>query len=232
MATSLSVAPFSTFCHQSAAKIAILKDSAYSSEVLAPVRTITFVTLLGLFAACGPKMPDYNYAKEPNPKETEYVIGVSDQLSINVWKNEQLSTSVVVRPDGTVTMPLVGDLVAKNKTPSELRIQIAKRLAEYVKLDSSEITVAVDQANSYQFTVSGEVTRAGIVRSPAYLTVAEAIAQAGGFTTFADRDKIILTRRDKTGKIRRIPIVYKFIEDGSHPEMNLVMLSGDSLHVP
>ncbi|MBL4637704.1 MAG: polysaccharide biosynthesis/export family protein [Kofleriaceae bacterium] len=197
-----------------------------------PARLISLVALMGLFTACGPKMPNYNYSKEPNPKESEYVIGVCDQLSINVWKNDQLSTSVVVRPDGTVTMPLVGDLTAKDKTPSELRKEIAKRLAEYVKLDSSEITVAVDQANSYQFTVSGEVTRAGIVRSPSYMTVAEAIAQAGGFTTFADRDNIILSRRNKKGKIRRIPIVYKFIEDGSHPEMNLVMISGDSLHVP
>ncbi len=187
---------------------------------------------MGLFTACGPKMPNYNYTKEPDPRVSEYIIGVDDGLTINVWKNDQLSTSVVVRPDGTVTMPLVGDLIAKDKTPSELRKEIAKRLAEYVKLDSSEITVAVTQVNSYRFTVAGEVTRSGIVQSRSYLTVAEAIAQAGGFTAFADRDKIVITRRNSKGKIRRIPIVYKFIEDGSHPEMNIVMLAGDSLYVP
>lgn len=182
--------------------------------------------------ACGPKVPNYDYSKEPNPRLSEYVIGVDDGLNINIWKNEQLSTSVIVRPDGTITMPLIGDLVANGKTPTELRVAIGKRLAEYVKLDSSEITVAVTQVNSYRVTISGEVVRPGVVQSRQYLSVAEAIAQAGGFTRFAERDEITLMRRDAKGKIRRIPIVYKFIENGSHPEMNLVMLAGDSLHVP
>lgn len=185
-----------------------------------------------LFVGCGPKMPGYDYTQEPDPRRSEYVIGVDDGLNINVWKNEPLSTTVVVRPDGTVTMPLVGDLVARGKTPSQLRAEICKRLAEYVKLDCSEITVAVTQVNSYRFTVSGEVARPGTVQSRQYLTVAEAIAEAGGFTRFAERNELVLTRRDKDGNIRRIPIAYDFIEKGSSPEMNLVMLSGDSLHVP
>jgi polysaccharide export outer membrane protein len=188
--------------------------------------------VVGLFVACGPKVPNYDYSKEPNPRLTEYVIGIDDGLNINIWKNEQLSTSVIVRPDGTITMPLIGDLVANGKTPSTLRVEIGKRLAEYVKLDSSEITVAVTQVNSYRITVSGEVVRPGTVQSRQYLSVAEAIAQAGGFTRFAERDEITLQRRNSKGEVRRIPIVYKFIEDGTHPEMNLVMLAGDSLHVP
>ncbi len=190
------------------------------------------VLAFGLIVACGPKMPNYDYSKEVDPRVSEYVVGVDDGLNINVWKNEQLSTSVVVRPDGTITMPLVGDLVARGKTPSQLRKEIAKRLAEYVKLGASEITVAVTQVNSYRFTVSGEVVRAGMVQSRQYLTVADAIAQAGGFTRFAERNKITLSRRDADGTIRRIPIAFDFIEDGSHPEMNIVMLAGDSLYVP
>ncbi len=190
------------------------------------------VLAFGLIVACGPKMPNYDYSKEVDPRVSEYVVGVDDGLNINIWKNEQLSTSVVVRPDGTITMPLVGDLVARGKTPSQLRKEIAKRLAEYVKLGASEITVAVTQVNSYRFTVSGEVVRAGMVQSRQYLTVADAIAQAGGFTRFAERNKITLSRRDADGTIRRIPIAFDFIEDGSHPEMNIVMLAGDSLHIP
>lgn len=190
------------------------------------------VLAFGLIVACGPKMPNYDYSKEVDPRVSEYVVGVDDSLNINIWKNEQLSTSVVVRPDGTITMPLVGDLVARGKTPTQLRKEIAKRLAEYVKLGASEITVAVTQVNSYRFTVSGEVVRAGMVQSRQYLTVADAIAQAGGFTRFAERNKITLSRRDADGTIRRIPIAYDFIENGSHPEMNIVMLAGDSLHIP
>ena len=71
------------------------------------------VLAFGLIVACGPKMPNYDYSKEVDPRVSEYVVGVDDGLNINIWKNEQLSTSVVVRPDGTITMPLVGDLVAK-----------------------------------------------------------------------------------------------------------------------
>lgn len=190
------------------------------------------VLAFGLIVACGPKMPKYDYSQEVDPRVSEYVVGVDDRLNINVWKNEQLSTSVVVRPDGTITMPLVGDLVAIGKTPSQLRKEMAKRLSEYVKLSASEITVAVTEVNSYRFTVSGEVVRAGMIQSRQYLTVAEAIAQAGGFTRFAERNKIILSRRAKDGSIKRIPIVYDFIENGKAPEMNLVMLSGDSLHIP
>jgi len=190
------------------------------------------VVAFGLIVACGPKLPGYDYSSEVDPRVSEYVIGVDDGLTINVWKNEQLSTAAVVRPDGTITMPLVGDLVARGKTPTQLRKAIAKRLAEYVKLGASEITVAVSQVNSYRFTVSGEVIRPGMVQSRQYLTVAEAIAQAGGFTRFADRNKLVLSRRGADGTIRRIPIVYDLIEDGSHPEMNIVMLAGDSLHIP
>ncbi len=196
------------------------------------VGKLVAVLAFGLIVACGPKMPNYDYSKEVDPRVSEYVVGVDDSLNINIWKNEQLSTSVVVRPDGTITMPLVGDLVARGKTPTQLRKEIAKRLAEYVKLGASEITVAVTQVNSYRFTVSGEVVRAGMVQSRQYLTVADAIAQAGGFTRFAERNKITLSRRDADGTIRRIPIAYDFIENGSHPEMNIVMLAGDSLHIP
>lgn len=191
--------------------------------------TAAWVLCLG---ACGPKMPNHDYAKEPDPRRSEFVIGVDDSLAINVWKNEQLSTSATVRPDGTITMPLVGDLIARGKTPSQLRQEIAQRVSEFVKLNASEITVAVTEVNSYRFTISGEVARPGLVTSRQYITVAEAIAQAGGFTRFAERNKIVLTRRDPSGQIRRIPIVYKFIENGTHPEMNLVLLPGDSLHVP
>lgn len=200
--------------------------------MLAYVEKLLAVAILGLLVACGPKLPNYDYTKEPNPRLSEYVIGVTDGLSINVWKNAQLSSNVVVRPDGTITMPLIGDIYAVGKTPTELRKEIGKRLAEFVKLGDSEITVAVTNVSSYRIVVSGEVVRPGVVSSANYLSIAEAIAQSGGFTRFADRDKITLLRRDKAGNIRRIPIVYKFIEDGSHPEMNLVMMAGDSLNIP
>ena len=185
-----------------------------------------------LLASCTPGVPDYPYHEEPNPRRSEFVIGISDDLMITVWRNQQLTTAVTVRPDGTITMPLIGDLVAAGKTPSQLRNEIQKRLAEYIKLEGSEITVAITGVNSYRFTVSGEVGSPGIYTSKVYVTVAEAIALAGGFTRFASRDDMVLMRRDAKGTIRKIPIVYSHISSGDHPEMNLVILSGDSLYVP
>ena len=184
-------------------------------------------------SACGARAPDYDYSKEPNPRRLEFVIGVSDELLITVWKNEHLTTSAKVRPDGTITMPLIGDIQASGKTPSQLKQEIQKRVAEYIKLDSSTtITVAVTGINSYRFTVSGEVAQPGIHTSSAYVTVAEAIALAGGFTRFAKRDDIVVMRRNQAGAIRRIPIAYSLIANGEYPEMNLTVLAGDSIFVP
>lgn len=192
------------------------------------------LALLLAATACKPTLPKYNYAAEPDPRNSEWILGVGDQISINVWENPGLTTEATIRPDGNITMPLVGDLRAVGETPSSLKAMIRGHLTDFVKLGSgSEITVAVRGANSYRFTVSGEVTRPGIIQLGYFVTVVEAIAMAGGFTRFAEKDRMVLLRRDpKTGKTRSIPLVYKYIANGSHPEMNLVMLAGDSLFVP
>ena len=200
----------------------------------ASTRPIWIAALLaGVFSACGARPPDYNYSQEPNPRKSEFVIGVSDELLITVWRKPELTTTATVRPDGTVTMALIGDVVAAGKTPSQLKQEIQRRIAEFVRLDASTtITIAVTGVNSYRFTVSGEVGQPGIHTSKVYVTVAEAIALAGGFTRFAKRDDIVLMRRNQAGVVRRIPIAYSLIANGEYPEMNLVVLSGDSIFVP
>ena len=154
-------------------------------------------------------------------------------MSLSVTGSSAPRPSTTIRPDGTITMPLVGDLKAAGETPSSLKQMIKDRLADFVKLQGSEITVAVSSANSYRFTVSGEVVRPGVFPSNYYVTVAEAIALAGGFTRFARRNEMVLMRRDpKTGEVRRIPLAYDLLASGQRPEMNLVLLDGDSLYVP
>ena len=181
---------------------------------------------------CGATLPDYDYSKEPNPKNMEYVLGVSDSININVWDQGNLSTKATIRPDGTVTMPLVGDLEAEGKTPTELKGMIAKKLANFLQ-EIPEITISVDQWASYRFTVSGEVNSPGIIESARYVRIDEAIAMAGGLTRFANKNQMVLTRTDpKTGDIRRIPLAYDPIVKGERPDMNLYLLRGDTLHVP
>jgi len=200
------------------------------SKVLAPLGAVVVVALL---TACGPTLPTYDYSVEPDPRSQEWVLGVGDQITISVWENPGLTTEATIRPDGNVTMPLVGDLRAVGETPTSLKAMIKGKLADFVKLQGSEITVALRGANSYRFTVSGEVTRPGMQSLGYFVTVSEAIALAGGFTRFAKRNEMVLQRRDaKTGTVRTIPLAYDALVGAKRPDMNIVLIAGDSLFVP
>ena len=195
-------------------------------------RTIA-VALAAVTAACGVHAPTYDYAHEPDPRTQEWVLGVGDAISISVWENPQVATEAVIRPDGNITIPLAGDLRAVGETPSSLKTKIGAQLGKFLKLTNpeSEITVALRGANSYRFTVSGEVQRPGMMSLGYFVTVSEAVALAGGFTRFAKRNEMILQRRDaKTGAVRTIPLAFDFLM--KKPEMNIVLIAGDSLFVP
>lgn len=174
----------------------------------------------------------YDYSKEPDPRKSEFVLGASDALRITVWKNPELSTDARIRPDGTITMPLVGDVQAAGKTPNQLREAIAKRLSTYVKDETSVVTIAVTEVNSYRYTVSGNVERGGVFTSRHYVTVLEAIAQAGGLNRFASPKKLVLVRAEPGQPPRRIPLDYDRVASGNYPEENLVMMAGDTLFAP
>jgi polysaccharide export outer membrane protein len=191
------------------------------------------VLVLVVAAGCPPKIPNYDYSKEPDPRNKELVLGVGDVIGINVWENQNLSVEVTIRPDGTITMPLVGDLKAAGETPTTLKNRIKTQLQAYVKMQGTEVTVAVKAWRSYRFTIQGEVSKPGVFSSDQFVTVADALALAGGLTRFAKRNEITVTRRDpKTGQIRHIPIDYESIASGKRPVMNIIVLSGDTIWVP
>src|SRR5690606_40957487 len=108
--------------------------------------------------ACAP-VYNYPYAKEPDPRTQEYVLDVPDQIRVTVWGQDRLNTSATIRPDGTFTMPLVGDVPAAGKTPTQLKTILMERLGQFVKLtDSSSVTVEVVNTSSYRITMTGRVT--------------------------------------------------------------------------
>jgi polysaccharide biosynthesis/export protein len=191
------------------------------------MRAILFATLI---AGCG--TPAYDYSKEPDPRKMEFVIGASDTVRITVWKNPELTTEATVRPDGTITMPLLGDLHAVGKTPTQLRDEIGKKLSAFIKDETATVTVALTAIASYRFTVSGNFEHPGIFTSRYYVQVAEAIAMAGGINRFANPRKLVIIRPDKNAKVRRIPIDYERVSSGEHPEENLVLMAGDTLFAP
>lgn len=192
--------------------------------------TILALTWAAVLMCCSSPIPSHNYAREPNLRSKEFVLGPSDQLLITVWRNPNLTTNAAVRPDGTVTMPLIGDLKAAGRTSKVLRDEIKRKLANFVT--DAVVTVAVTRVNSYHFTVSGKVARVGLFSAQRYLTVGEAIAMAGGPTRFSEPRRTVVVRKGENGKVRRIPVDYTAIASGTNPKMDIVILPGDTIHVP
>lgn len=202
----------------------ILLRSSYLACIV--VLTVCF----GALVACGASRPQGEYAGEHDPRKHAYVIGISDVLAINVWKDADLSTEAVVRPDGTITMPLVGDLKAAGRTTDDLKGEIKQRLARYVQ--DPVVTVALSEVNSYRFTVTGNVAHPGVFSAKYYLTVSEAVALAGGPNRYATPDRVEVVRAGRTQRARRIPVDYEAIVEGERPDMDIVVLPGDTVYVP
>lgn len=188
--------------------------------------------IIGMLSAslaigCASSVP-FDYRREPDPRASEYLIGPLDQLSIVVWKNQELSAEVSVRPDGIVTLPLIGAVKASGRTPSDLQRELAKRYADYVRADEVVVSVGVTAVNSYNFTVSGNVEHSGVYTSRAYVTAVDALAMAGGPTRFASAEIYVL----RGTPARRIPIDLRRATSGAHPEENVVLIRGDLIVVP
>jgi len=155
-------------------------------------------------------------------------IGPEDILDVQVWKNGDLSRIVPVRPDGMISLPLVNDIQAAGLTPTDLREQLTRRLAEFVP--TPEVSVIVREVHSVKVAVLGAVRMPGLyeVKSPA--TVLEMLARAQGLSEFADRGRIVVLRQNG-GTTARIPFNYRKVADGSEQD-NFSVHPGDIVVVP
>lgn len=194
------------------------------------------MALLVTLVACGPSIPPPGQVAtfwQVNPCNHEITLGAGDILSINVWGQKDLDAEAMVRPDGTITMPLVGDVKAAGKTPSVVRSEIKTQLDKYIKLASeNEVTLAVKTYVSYRFTVQGEVGKPGQYSSPSCVNVSDAVALAGGPTRFAKRNSMTLFRKDSKGASQSLPIDYDLIAAGKRPDLNVWILPDDVLYMP
>jgi polysaccharide export outer membrane protein len=157
-----------------------------------------------------------------------YVIGASDVLTITVWKEPTLSGSLLVRPDGMISVPLLGDVQASGLTPLQLAYQIAVKLKKFIQ--DPNVSVVLTQINSKKVYLLGEVGKKGPMEMTPGMTLLEAIASAGGLTDYANTKKIYILR-DDAGKHEKIPVHYKEALKGDS-ELNLVLKSGDTIVVP
>jgi polysaccharide export outer membrane protein len=183
---------------------------------------------LGLAAACvgPPPLPE-----EP-PKVGErdpYVIGVTDQLQVTVWKNPELGSRVVVRTDGMISVPLLDDVQAEGLTAEELKEVITEALTDYVT--NPDVTVVVMGMNSNTVSIMGGVVRSGELPLNKETRVLQAIARAGGFTTWAKKSQVRILRQTPEGLIE-YRFDYSDYLSGDAPGTNIVLQAGDTIVVP
>jgi polysaccharide export outer membrane protein len=157
-----------------------------------------------------------------------YVIGASDEITVNVWKEPTLSGSLLVRPDGMISLPLLGDVQASGLTPLQLADQIATRLKKYVQ--NPNVSVVIGQIRSKVVYLLGEVGKKGPIEMTPGMTLLEAIGSAGGLTDYANAKKIYILR-DEAGKHEKIPVQYKAALKGDSA-LNLALKPGDTIVVP
>ncbi len=160
--------------------------------------------------------------------DPNYMIGAQDVLDINVWKEDQLTKTVPVRPDGKISLPLLNDVQAAGLTPTQLASQITQSLKKFVT--DPQVTVIVREINSQRVYLIGEVVRAGAYPLLPGMTVLQALSSAGGFTQFANTKKIYVLRVEN-GKQEKFPFNYKDAL-GAKADENIMLKAGDQIVVP
>ena len=186
------------------------------SRVIEP--TIPFRLLIPACFVIGLAQSGHNAAEaadipknDPAPIREGYVLGPEDVLDVFVWKEPELSTTVTIRPDGRVSLPLAGELDASGRTAVQLQQQIAERLKRYI--NEPVVNVMVKQINSLKISVLGEVHRPDVYRIKNRVTVLDAIAMAGGFTDLAKPNRIVVLRTTASGQHRIMVNINQMVAD-------------------
>ena len=162
------------------------------------------------------------------PTRPEYRIGIEDVLDVNVWKNPEVSRQVWVRPDGRITLPMVGEVPVEGLTTMALVDLLTERLKEYYT--DPLVTVSLTEINSFNVYFLGRVTTPGVMKLRSPKTFLQALAMAGGFQEFADTGDVVLVRWEG-GQEKRIPVdAKKLIAKGS--EQDFLLRPGDVVIVP
>lgn len=201
------------------------------STLLRAVRNFCFVTVTAVVLAqdAGTGAKPSTPQPETGPVKVDpntYIIGPEDVLLVRVWREAELSGPVTVRPDGVITMQLLGEVKASGQTPESLAKDIRGRLEEKF-MKNPEVTVTVSAVHSKKYFIQGEVNRTGPFPLLVPTTVLEALVNAGGFRDFAKQTKIFVMRGPK-----RVYFNYKDFMKGKNPQQNILLQNGDIIVVP
>ena len=189
--------------------------------------------LLGLPMGCA-SVSQEALDEAAKPVSKEFLLGPEDVLEVTVWRNQDLSRTVVVRPDGKISLPLIGDVQASGLNSSQVAAKIAARLTEFK--ENPNVSVSLKEVNSYFIYVLGEVLKPGKYPLKSYATVLQGVSMAGGFTPFASKNRmqVIRTQMNEAGKENqiRIPVPYNELVSGKGEIENFILKSGDTIVVP
>jgi polysaccharide export outer membrane protein len=166
----------------------------------------------------------------PGVRPESYVIGAEDVIDVFVWKEPDMSKTVPVRPDGMISLPLVGEVKAAGYTPVQLQDVLADSMKKYVS--EPQVTVVVEKVASLNFNIVGEVNHPGYFPLTRRMTVLDAIALAGGFRDFAKTKKIYVLRTAANGSQERLPFNYNQVIKGQNPQQNIELQPKDTIVVP
>lgn len=169
-------------------------------------------------------------SRVPAVHSASYVVGIGDVLEINVWKETELSKTVPVRPDGMITLPLVGEIKAAGLTPDQLKDQLTSALQKVVT--DPQVTVMVASVSSLSFNIMGNVNRPGYYPLTRPMTILDAIAISGGFRDFAKENKIYVLRTAPNGVQEKIKFNYKDVIKGKKMAQNIMLQPHDTLVIP
>lgn len=188
--------------------------------------------LLALSFCAGTAVADDAAFSEPTgsaPAVDRYLLQPGDVLQVSVWKEQDLQNEVLVRPDGSLSFPLVGDVAAGGRTVEQVRATLVERLKSYIP--TPVVTVAVKSIGGNRIYVVGKVARAGEFPFSSPLDVMQALSLAGGATSFASLNDIVILRREN-GKQQAIHFEYADVARGRNLSQNIQLRSGDTVVVP
>jgi len=200
------------------------------------MKTLSVMLLVALVGfpqmSRGSSKRDQKGAPEPagGQPPSEYVIGPTDVLDVSVWKEPDISRTVTVRPDGKISLPLVGELEASGKTPVELQGIISQKLQRYI--DTPEVTVLMHDVKSGAVAIFGKVAKPGSYPLNHQMTVLDVIAAAGGFKDYAKLTQIYVLRINPDGSTVRFKFNFKEVIKGRDLSQNITLLPRDTVYVP
>lgn len=193
-------------------------------QVFYPVALVVYAIVL--MTGCVTPEPT---AAQSSIGDPGYHLGPEDVVMISVWKDENLTREAIVRPDGMVSFPLIGDVPAMGRTVEDVRQDIAKRLARFIP--NPHVSVAITKLQSYKVYVMGRVNKPGEYLVGHYTDVLQALSLAGGLTPFASENDIKIIRREN-GDQRVFLFRYGDVQKGRELNQNILLERGDVVMVP